>query len=514
MYRENKDFYPTPPEVIKKMLAPYHQESWREHNHVRGHYKLAGLHILEPSAGSGNILDFLKEQGHVRSQHLYAIEQDPNLAHILQGKGYKVIGNDFMQYDGDYCFDLIIANPPFSSGDRHLLHMWEILQRGSIICLLNSETVRNPYSENRKLLTRLIHDHGSVEHIGPVFTDAERRTEVETCIVRLIKEGKSKVDFTFQNVTEEAKVEFSDKMVGDSVAVNDFTGSLLRCYEKTKEAFTDYIKARNALESFSGPILRSTDHILDMAAASCKDESTDTGRYNAFMDTFKYCAWKSILSKLQIEKYLTNSARKTFEEFAKSHGAMDLTRENIHALIMMIVQNKDKILNDAVIEVFDIFTKYHCANRIHPEGWKTNEAWVVGPKVILPHYIEMGFGSHYSVNHRRWDEFSDIDRVMCYLTGTDFDSLDKLPEGWAMENAKDSEQKHTNLSLKNAIRQVGIGDQSWHPSAFFWIRCYKKGTIHLKWKDEALRAKFNQVACQGKFNLGYSRKKSRTKKTA
>lgn len=508
LFNHNPDFYPTPKSVIRKMVEPFIL------HHPDGHrslYQMKGLQILEPSAGKGDILDFLKDECKVDTTSLYAIEQDPDLIHILQSKGYKVIANDFLEYTGDHHFDCIIGNPPYSSGDTHILRMWEILHSGQIISLCNAETIRNPYSEKRKLLQKLIEDHGSVEFIGQVFSDAERKTGVDSCIVRLTKKSAPRFDFKFENVTKETDFDFSDKIAGNEMAISDLTGNLIRSYQKTKDAFVNYIKAKKELEFYSGPLLGSTMNVLTLAAQAHNNGKTDAARFNAFVDSIKLEAWKSILAKLNIQKYLTNSVLKNFNEFAKNQGALDLTKENIHSLIMMIVQNRDTIMTQAVLDVFDIFTKYHKENRQHVEGWITNESWIVGEKVILPYYIEMGYSGYYTYRHNRWDEFRDIEKVLCYLSGIAYEELgQEINPSHSWEQKKNHEKQYKRIGMQQAIQKTPIGDTGWHESEFFWIRCYKKGTLHIKWKDEALRARFNQIACQGKFNIGYTYKKRRS----
>jgi hypothetical protein len=58
-------------------------------------------------------------------------------------------------------------NPPFSNADDHFLKAWEIAENTDIVCLMNAETIRNPYSQKRQLVNRIIEDNGgSVEYRG------------------------------------------------------------------------------------------------------------------------------------------------------------------------------------------------------------------------------------------------------------------------------------------------------------------------------------------------------------
>ncbi len=462
----NAEYYPTPSRIVSRMLDPYADRDLRS------------MQILEPEAGGAAILDFLADIKKVPHRNLYAIEQDPELVYTLQGKDYKVIHNDFLTYSGDYLFDLIIMNPPFSNGDEHLLKAWEVLQSGDIVCLLNEETIKNPYSAKRKLLASVIDQYGTVEYLGDCFQQATRQTAVGVALVRLQKKGvDAQFQFNFETTTEKP-IELTEELVSDSVAMNDLTGAMLRQYDKTRQAFADYIKAKRALEFYSKGLLSEYANITALAEESFKNTTTDRQAYNSFVTRFKGEAWSNILGKLNISKYLTNSVMNDFAKFKKGQGAMDLTRENIASLIGMLLINRDTIMERAITDVFDLFTKYHKENRVHLEGWKTNDYWKVNRKVILPYYLgDIWWSSYYSTNHHRYQEFADIEKVMAYLTGRDFYKI---------------------RSMQSAISQVQIGDNSEHESEFFYLRCFKKGTLHLRFKDEKLWAEFNLRACRGK----------------
>lgn len=43
-------------------------------------------------------------------------------------------------------------NPPFETGDLHLLRAIELALKTKIACILNAETIKNQFSESRKRL--------------------------------------------------------------------------------------------------------------------------------------------------------------------------------------------------------------------------------------------------------------------------------------------------------------------------------------------------------------------------
>ena len=114
--------------------------------------------LLDSSAGTGAILDILKGRWYgYKDIHLFAIEIDPERRDTLRGKGYRVIGSDFLGYSEPVDFDCIVLNPPFNMAVHHVLKAWEMISEGGqVIALVNTNTIENDYSKERKLLATLI----------------------------------------------------------------------------------------------------------------------------------------------------------------------------------------------------------------------------------------------------------------------------------------------------------------------------------------------------------------------
>jgi len=506
---DNPDFYPTPESVIKQMLEPWLA---KEREHPRRGYEqaaLATMTILEPSAGSGNILDWMEK--HLRHSHdghrtsysknMYACESDPELKALLQGKYYKVIADDFLAYAADHQFDLIVMNPPFSAGDKHILHAYHtVAPGGNVVALINSESLRNPYTETRQLLAKLIEDHGSAEDLGQVFLDGERRTNVQVSLIRLQKPaGDDPLEFDFGSRSRERGPELTEDTWKDTIAVKDIIGNMMLGCEQAKKAFVDYMKARRALQFYGGGLVTIPGDILQVADEAIKSSTNQRGMYNEFSDVLNQNAWREVMGKLNVQKYMTHKVLNDFEQYGKQNGYMNFTKENVLALVDMVFENRGTIMEKAVTAVFDIFTSYHKENRLHIEGWKTNNKFKVNRKIILPYWVKWDdwstqadlkrYGSKFSMNYHQYSEYGDIDRVMCYLTGEDFDQCYTIRQ--ALE------------TRFNRIGKVypGTSFDSECESQFFDLKFFKKGTLHITFKDERLWQEFNLHACAGKLWL-------------
>ena len=169
------DFYPTPKAVINQML-----DGMQINDKI----------FLEPSAGKGNIAEYLLNMG---AKNVLACENNEELKKILQTK-CNVIENDFFNLTSDKIshIDAIIMNPPFSNAEKHILHAWSIAPDGcKIISLCNSATLENAYSKTREQLKIIIAENGNIEDLGDCFSESERKTGVNVSLIKLIKPGAS-----------------------------------------------------------------------------------------------------------------------------------------------------------------------------------------------------------------------------------------------------------------------------------------------------------------------------------
>lgn len=118
--------FPTPPELAARMV----EEAGIEPGH----------RILEPSAGTGNLLAAV---GHTRTDcHAVAVELNAHLADKLSARfmvNVDIRRADFLACNGDLgTFDRIIMNPPFENGAdiKHILHARHMLNPGGRLVAL------------------------------------------------------------------------------------------------------------------------------------------------------------------------------------------------------------------------------------------------------------------------------------------------------------------------------------------------------------------------------------------
>lgn len=476
----NNEFYPTPEGVIEKMLVPYKFNEYE--------YDLKNKVILEPSAGKGDILDFINKKARYQNTKLYCIEIDPDLQLILQGKGYKLIDKDFIEHKPDFNYDLILMNPPFNNGDNHLLKAWEILEQGDIVCLLNEETIKNPYTKTRQVLKAIIEEHGSIEYLGDCFRNSEHQTNVGVVLIRLKKTSSSnKFDFGDMQ-TEEIK--FNDEYQENSIALRDTLDNICLQYDIVKNEYINLLKLKSKIKKY-------VDVLSDNSYSMQQDfglKNINEDNLRDFLEKLKLSIWENIAKQTKLEKYMTNKVRGDFNSYINQQGNISITKENILDFIKVIWLNRGNIIESAIEEVFDIFTKYYKENRCYIEGWKTNDWWKVNKKIILPNWVKWGqysdkdylktHGDIFGINYR--SEYTDIDKVMCFITGKNIDQIITI-----------------HSALKTQFERLGYITsggkfENTCSSEFFNIKFFKKGTIHIEFKDHWLWEEFNKRATKCK----------------
>lgn len=481
-------FYPTPKTLLNKI--------------VDRKFKSQAQRILEPSAGRGDILDYIKESvsyHNTRNQY-NCCEIDPNMQAILKQKGYNVVHNDFLSYYPETMYDTIIMNPPFKSGDKHLLHAWDILVSGQIKCILNAETVRNPYTFNRKEVVKLIENHGSVEFMSDTFAESDRKTNVEVAIITLYKEASDDFDFTFKNFGGEKSINHDTDTESNDIALqNNAIENMVLKYDLVRELFVDVLKSvgkvSSVMKSMGLNPASNYNHINSKITTEAISKLV-MGNFkngveviNTFTEDLRSACWKEVFKASNISTMMTNKVAEEFDKFKASQQRMDFSVKNIHEVFAGIYDNKEQIMKNVIVDSFDQCTKYYKGNRGYQEGWKTNDAFKVNRKIIIPNQFRIDYHGNITSPYGDKSALKDLDKALCMIAGKSYDTVKGIIKtGQEYESGKK------------------------YDSEFFECRYYQKGTMHLKFKSEWIWRQFNVIATDGKNWLPDAEKQKEEKK--
>ena len=467
---DTKQFYPTPENLARKMR-----------------YKLTGLDrkktVLDPSAGTGALLESFSSYD---PPEFYAIEIDPERAYTLRGKGYRVIGSDFMAYDEPMKFDAVIMNPPFRNGVKHVLKAWElVVDGGQMVALLPTTAL-----DKDKVLASLIAQHGEVTNEGRAFIDAERAAQVEVSIIYL-KKPETAFDFGFDGVKfgmdEVQEKGFSENPLAHTSLIDN----LVARYKGAEQALINRDLEQKRLNFYLGKISLTSHEDVDRRDAESALSPSANLRQQILL--LKNAFWQLVFRKSKIAQKATSDFREKFGQFAKDQAYMEFSKPNIVAMLTLFFENKEQIMKQSIVKAFDDATAHHEKNIVHKEGWKTNKSYRVNKRIIVPYgvdYDDRFDWSRFSSRYHRRDFYQDLDKVLCWLSGIEYGGENFIS---------------THEAIDAQCRAVNAGEahyQDWFESTHFRLRMYKKGTVWLDFKDMYLLDDFNQAAAEGKNWIG------------
>ena len=490
MFTSNADFYPTPGHLIEKMLFSL------DFNRIKS--------ILEPEAGKGDIIEKIKKKEDSMSDRwqkvsfdIDCVEHDENLRHILKGKGYRLVHNDFLTYDTMKEYDLIIMNPPFSNGCKHLLKALEMQKRngGAIVCLLNAETLRNQCSNDRKMLARLLEEYGAgIEYIKNAFTDAERKTDVEIALIKVQLPEIERQSFIFDGLKKVKEQRECEQTESAYLAENDLFKSIVSQYNLEVEAGIKLIKEYNAMyplimtsfgkDEETGETVQKGGCILSLDLSTNKDKYCNKLSINGFIREVRGKYWNALFHNEKFIGQLTENLRQDFYNRLEDLKDYDFSLYNIFELKIEMQKKVVSGVEETIISLFDELSHKHywdkdTSNNIHYySGWKTNKSWFINEKVIIPLAgYDSFWNRYYPTDYKVKGKLQDIEKCFNYLDGGLTDAID------LEETLKFAEEygETKNIILK-----------------YFNITFYKKGTCHITFTNPELLKKFNIFGSQKK----------------
>lgn len=448
----NTEFYPTPKEVIERMMMGEN---------------VAGKVILEPSAGAGNIVEWLQEAG---AKEVLACEINPGLQKIVSRK-CRLICDDFLKLTSEDIshIDMIVMNPPFSCASRHILHAYDIAPAGcQIIALCNSNTINDRYTTERKKLQDIIEYNGGVESLGQCFMNSDRKTDVYVSLVKLYKLGEGRNEFDGYLFDAEESEQYD----------NDVQG--LMPYNVIRDVVNRYVMAVSKFDA----VMAAANEINDLTSliGGC---SIKFGAYRnsenfqskisreEFKKQLQKESWEFIFRQLKMDRFVTKGVRETINKFIETQVNVPFTMKNIYIMLDMIIKTQGNRMNDSLVDAFDMICSFSAENSTAGEKWRTNANYMVNKKFIVPNLCS--YDSRWPSNHIITYYSSDYSRIEDLFKALNYISGDNIM-----------------MNLYQYLRENYIPWGEWFNFGYFRVKGFKKGTMHFEFLDEKLWMEFNQ----------------------
>lgn len=170
-YQEETQFYPTPAFVAKRVAELADIPS--------------GCTVLEPSAGTGSLLDAI----HVPCDFT-VIEPLAENAVILKKKGYDCIQKTFEEYaKNPEHFERVLMNPPFAQQNdiKHTMLAYQLLNPGGVLVSIISENALYYNTAASKAFLKFLDENNAYVEAIPSEAFTGSGTTIETVIVRIKK---------------------------------------------------------------------------------------------------------------------------------------------------------------------------------------------------------------------------------------------------------------------------------------------------------------------------------------
>ena len=542
-----KGFYPTPPELADKLLAG-----------IDWHYVAT---VLEPSAGKGDLVKAVAQKAHSlrygETLSVDCVEIDPYLRSILEyefggrredeirerrkqlndKEGWNavtrtegeltpmeaaekrrlereydwlhklsapVVHDDFLTFQSRKRYDLIVMNPPFADGDAHLLKAIELQRRrgGQIRCLLNADPLLNPCTNRRKVLESQLAELGAeMEYIEGGFAKGERATDVTVALIKIAIPQVNEDSDIFQRLSEAAHLDEELAQDVTDMAVMDFMEQIVSRFNVEVDAGLELIREyRNMLPYLLDSFDKEDKFGFTTLTLCAGDPSKSGGRgsvpsVNKFLELVRKKYWSALFSNKEFVGKLTSNLREKYRGMVAEMVKYDFTLFNIQKIAAQMNAEMGRGIQDTIVELFDKMTEKHTwypemeKNIHYYNGWKTNKAHKLGMKVILPIYGVFSSWSREAFElYEAEKTISDIEKVFDYLDG--------------------NMTAHVNLHgvLQTACNE---GQTRNIPCKFFDVTLYKKGTMHIKFRNPELVDRFNIYCCKHKGWLPPSYGKAR-----
>lgn len=226
--------------------------------------------VLDPSAGRGHLMRYLKRNLPLAKVH--AVEINPLHIPFLQTAGYETIyQGDFMEYQPEMDFDLILMNPPFRESLEHIMQAYTMLKPGGTLLSIVEGGVTFRKSGKYRVWNEFVKDKYLELLELPQGIFAESGTMVQAVILGLTKFDTSVQKYTFYCMGTD-----DDGVVEISNVPDDIYGITTICVDTAS-----FVKGRRVFPCGSGNDYRLTEDMQEEIWNLITQKQAQTEQYAA-----------------------------------------------------------------------------------------------------------------------------------------------------------------------------------------------------------------------------------------
>lgn len=445
------EFYPTTSKMISDIVK-----------HI-GSYTFEKGTILDIGAGNGNFFTKLSKICDTSYLKKFAIEKSQILINQMPND-IIIIGADFYQQTLiDKNFDLIFCNPPYREFKTWMEKVISETNSNKVIFI-----VPERWQEDSRLV-ELVKKRGFEYKIisSDDFLDGERQARAKVNIIYFTRyrQGKyyenhfnvnqSFVDFFEENFstlkTEEAEVKIDKRMENELVAGSNLIERMCSLYTLEFQSLIDSFKS----------IAKIDDKTLENIGINrYKVMGALSNRISKLKDEY----WMHLIHNLkEVNQRLIYKFREDLiTKITFAIGNIDFNEENCYAILIWIIKNANKSINEQLLFMFDL-----CIEPENIKKYKSNK--------LVFETEDRGWGQKKDIRFKNEKEVKNI--TLDYRIITCSNSY-QVRTYYNKSSEEGNIMNCWEVICNNLLGHTNFGD----------IKFFKNGNVHLKFNVEFSKA--------------------------
>jgi hypothetical protein len=180
-------------------------------------------------------------------------------------------------------------------------------------------------------------------------------------------------------------------------------------------------------------------------------------------------AWSNIVDRLQMRRAMSVKAWDEFEKLMRTGECPPMTVEIVEGMVRQYKQDLPAMLEASVVEIFEWL-------RPRDSEYKTNTEYEIGKRVVMNGIVRRGF-STWGISTYYRQELIALENVFDLVAGR-----------------QPAERVNGCSNLETAINTIHLSGPCEGETEHFKFRGFKKGTLHLEFRNPAHVARLNAIA--------------------
>lgn len=475
------EWYPTTDEMLQCLIQGIKKTCQEKERY----YKNSIHKILDIGAGDGRVLQFLSAEFDAQS---YMIELATQ--HIENYEFGFVVGRDFYNTSLiEKDMDLIFCNPPYSEFEAWACRIIKEANAKFIALILPQRW------KNSKLIELALNSRVGIKETPEIlgsfdFENAERKARAKVDIV-LICTTKGDSDETKDIFTEFLENEFGlnfDEIIENSydkyqknrqksqnlenetkaVAKNNVIDFLV---DKYNAELAEFVESLKNLKNISPKLLECLDIDKNKLIEGIKEQ----------LKNLKGLYWQALFNQLEaINSRLTSPYRRALSSQVASEAQVEFTKENIHAIVIWLINNANKYIKSSYLDLFDRMARggnarhYKSNKRFVNDEWRYNKEKSENEPHKLDYRIVLSYGADD-------EDITDMIEVIATNLGYKNDLRLNL---WQTEDKFESWRSLSGHTFKSGNKGTIFARHNQKDIILLEYIAYKNKNVHIKFNKD------------------------------